>query len=358
MTADPPLGSITDVPGVRVGHHQRTGRGWQTGTTVVFVPGGATPGVDVRGGGPGTRETDALGPANLVEHIHAVCLTGGSAYGLAAADGVMSWLESRGLGFPIGPADAEPPSVVPVVPTAVIFDLGRGGTFVNRPDATFGARAVASARVVQRRWGSVGAGTGAKAGGLQGGVGTASRRVQIPGVAGDPPIDVVVGALAVVNANGSIVDPASALPWEPSGLTRRRPTKSERQALLAVLDGQAAPPSKLNTTIGVVATSAALSKAEVGKLASVAHDGMARAIRPAHSMFDGDTIFGLATGDVELTATETRLRVPGSRNGALNLLLVAAAETFAAACTHAVLSARPLAALPSYFDLCPSARPA
>ena len=169
----------------------------------------------------------------------------------------------------------------------------------------------------------------------------------------------IVGALAVVNANGSIVDPASGLPWQPSGLTRARPTKPERDALLAALDGQAAPTrdaSKLNTTIGVVATSAALTKAEVGKFASVAHDGMARAIRPAHSMFDGDTIFGLATGDVELTDAETRLRVPGSRNGALNLLLVAAAETFAAACTHAVLSAQSVGTMPSYFDLCPSAR--
>ncbi len=306
------------------------------------------------------------GRDNLVEHIHAVCLTGGSAYGLAAAHGVMTWLESRALGFPIGPppvdgADAEPPRVVPVVPAAVIFDLGRGGTFANRPDASFGERAVAAARVDQRRWGAVGAGTGAKAGGLQGGVGTASTMVRIPGVDGAPPFDVTVGALAVVNANGSIIDPSSGSPWEPSGLTRRRPDRSERAALLSILDGQAVPPSRpgsLNTTIGVVATSAALSKAEVGKLASVAHDGMARAIRPVHSMFDGDTIFGLATGEVELTHAETRLRVPGSRNGELNLLLAAAAETFAAACTHAVLSATIVGDLPSYFDMCPSARPA
>ena len=126
------------------------GRGWQTGTTVVFVPDGATPGVSVRGGGPGTRETDALRPENLVEMIHAVCLTGGSAFGLAAADGVVGWLEEQGLGFPIGapinPAvgpPAEPVGVVPVVPAAVVFDLGRGGNFTNRPDAEFGRRAVA-----------------------------------------------------------------------------------------------------------------------------------------------------------------------------------------------------------------------
>ncbi|TFH21182.1 MAG: peptidase S58 family protein, partial [Acidimicrobiales bacterium] len=164
----PPFGSITDVPGIRVGHHQRSGRGWQTGTTVVFAPDGATPGVSVRGGGPGTRETDALRPENLVEQIHAICLTGGSAYGLAAADGVVGWLEEQGLGFPVG-SPLDPVGVVPVVPAAVVFDLGRGGNFSNRPNADFGRRAVTNARRAQRSWGSVGAGTGAKAGGLQGG---------------------------------------------------------------------------------------------------------------------------------------------------------------------------------------------
>jgi L-aminopeptidase/D-esterase-like protein len=360
MTSATPLGSITDVAGIRVGHHHRVGRGWQTGTTVVFVPGGATPGVDVRGGGPGTRETDALGPENLVEQIHAVCLSGGSAYGLAAAHGVMEWLEDRSLGFPIGPADAVPPQVVPVVPAAVIFDLGRGGNFGHRPDPAFGRRAASDARVRQVRWGSVGAGAGAKAGGLQGGVGTASTVVAIQGAEGAPAVDVTVGALAVVNANGSVFDPATGAPWEPFGLVRRRPTKAERDGLRRPPDDRpAAPaPGSLNTTIGVVATSAALSKAEVGKFASVAHDGMARAIRPAHSMFDGDTIFGLATGGVELHGTSTRLRVPGSRNSAFNLILAAAADTFAAACTHAITSATTVGALSCYFDMCPSARPA
>ncbi len=360
MSSATPLGSITDVAGIRVGHHQRTGRGWQSGTTVVFAPSGATPGVDVRGGGPGTRETEALGPQNLVEQIHAVCLTGGSAYGLAAAQGVMEWLEERSLGFPIGPADARPAQVVPVVPAAVIFDLGRGGNFARRPDPTFGRKAAADARVRQARWGSVGAGTGAKAGRLQGGVGTASVAVRIPGTDGDPGIDVTVGALAVVNANGSVVDPSTGVPWEPFGLVRRRPTRAERDGLCEPSDAEAVLRStgSLNTTIGVVATSAALSKSEVGKFASVAHDGMARAIRPAHSMFDGDTIFGLATGDVALPSTTTRLRVAGSRNSAFNLLLVAAADAFAAACTHAITSASTVGALPSYFDMCPSARPA
>ncbi len=239
MTSTPepvPLGSITDVDGLRVGHHQRVGRGWQTGTTVVFAPSGATPGVDVRGGGPGTRETDALAPHNLIEQIHAVCLTGGSAYGLAAADGVMAWLEARSLGFTVGPADPGPAHVVPVVPAAVIFDLGRGGNFGNRPDAGFGHRAIGSARRAQTRWGSVGAGTGAAAGGLQGGVGTASITVRLDRSDGEPAVDVVVGALAVVNANGSAIDRATGLPWEPAGLVRRRPPAPERRDLLDVLD--------------------------------------------------------------------------------------------------------------------------
>jgi L-aminopeptidase/D-esterase-like protein len=347
-----PEGSITDVAGVLVGHHQRLGRGWQTGTTVIVVPGGATPGVSVRGGGPGTRETDALHPENLVERIHAVCLTGGSAYGLAAADGVVGWLEERGLGFPIGDPH-EPVGVVPVVPAAVVFDLGRGGSFANRPDASFGRRAITAARREQQAWGSVGAGTGAKAGGLQGGVGTASTAVVISGATiGTPGTDltVSVGALAVVNANGSPVDPATGLPWQ---LARgsKRPTGAERVRLRAALDGQAA---SLNTTIGVVATSARLTKAEATKLAGVAHDGLARAIRPAHSMFDGDTVFALATGEHELGDEPAAMRATASRQRGLNQLLAAAADTFSAACTHAVLAAERRGEFPAYRDLCPS----
>ena len=143
-------GSLADVAGLRVGHHQRVGRGWQTGTTVVLAPDGAVAAVDVRGGGPGTRETDALDARNLVDRIHAVCLTGGSAYGLAAADGVMAYLERRQLGIVVGP---EPAHVVPVVPSAVIFDLGRGGRFGNRPTAEFGERAASSAPCTRHRTG-------------------------------------------------------------------------------------------------------------------------------------------------------------------------------------------------------------
>jgi L-aminopeptidase/D-esterase-like protein len=341
------LGSITDVAGIRVGHHQRIGRGWQTGTTVVVVPGGATPGVSVRGGGPGTRETDALQPANLIDTVHAVCLTGGSAFGLAAADGVVAWLEERGLGFPVGP-DTDRIGVVPVVPAAVIFDLARGGRFDRRPDPSFGERAIAGATARQRRWGSVGAGTGARAGGLQGGVGTAGRAIEIDGV----PEPVTVGAVAVVNANGSVVNPSTGLPWDPGPFGLRRPTAADRSRLVAALGGQT---TNLNTTIGVVATSARLTKAEVSKLADVTHDGLARAIRPAHSMVDGDTVFALATGDVELGGVPAAMRAVGSRQHALNAILAAGAEAFATACVHAVLAAVARGPQPAYGDLCPSA---
>jgi len=359
-----PVGSITDVRGVRVGHHQRSGRGWQTGTTVVYVPNGATPGVSVRGGGPGTRETDALRPENLVQEIHSVCLTGGSAFGLSAADGVVAWLEERSLGFPVSAGTGLPgvlQGVVPVVPAAVIFDLGRAGNFANRPTIEFGRRAIASARVTQQSWGAVGAGAGARAGGLQGGVGTASTVVTIPVLddAGDPgiqPLIVQVGAVAVVNANGTAIDPRTGLPWDPDGFGLRAPTARDRQRLARQLSGQAA---SLNTTIGVVATSAALSKSEVSKMADVAHDGLARAIRPAHSMFDGDTIFGLATGEHDIGNLPAAIRSTPSRQSALDLILRAAADTFAAACVHAVLAASSIGDAPAYVDVCPSAlRPA
>ena len=351
-----PFGSITDVAGINVGHFQRTGRGWQTGTTVVIAAGGATPGVDVRGGGPGTRETDAIDPQNLVQEIHGICLTGGSAFGLAASYGLMSWLEERSLGFPIGSGAGIPPvvPVVPVVPGAVIFDLGRGGNGANRPDADFGSKAAHNARSEQTKWGSVGAGTGAKAAGLKGGVGTASMTVRLPGqpsgLATGSDIEVTIGALAVANSNGSVIDPVKGLPWQPSGLYLRRPPADERRLLAAALMNPTplglGVNESLNTTIGVVATSAQIDKAEASKMASVAHDGLARAVRPAHLMTDGDTVFGLATGVHPLPSQV--------RHQALNLILAAAADTFAAACTHAVLAATTIGPHTAYRDLCPS----
>jgi L-aminopeptidase/D-esterase-like protein len=334
-------GSITDVPGIRVGHHHRRGRGWRTGTTVLLAPDGAVGGVDVRGGGPGTRETDLLRPENLVQQVHAICLSGGSAYGLAAADGVMHWLAERHIGFSFGDS---PEAVVPIVPAAVIFDLGRAGRFTSRPDAAFGHRAASAARRTPPRRGAVGAGTGAVAGGLQGGVGTASTTL---------PDGTVVGALAVVNAAGLVVDPDTGLPWDTTGLGR--PSAAERAALLAHLRSTGRVPT-LNTTIGVVATSARLTKTECTKLASTAHDGLARAIRPAHSMNDGDTVFALATGrdDLVLPVSDAEFRSTSSRPAALNGLLDAGARMFALACLDAVLSASSVGGPPAYRDLCPS----
>lgn len=343
FTVDP-SGSLTDVGGVTVGHHQRIGRGWRTGTTAILCTGGAVAGVDVRGGGPGTRETDLLRPENTIEQVHAICLTGGSAYGLAAAGGVMEYLESRRIGFPVG---ATADAVVPIVPGAVIFDLGRGGRFGNRPTAEFGRRAASAARSRPERNGAVGAGTGAVAGGLQGGVGSASTTL---------PSGVVVAALAVVNAAGSLIDPTSGLPWETRAHGLRRPSAAERRAVTAVWP-VALGPAPLNTTIGVIATSATLSKSECTRVATVGHDGMARAIRPVHSMFDGDTVFALAMGADELVAPEpTGLRAGRSRPAAINEILDAAAQCFAAACTQAIVAAVSTpGGPPAHRDLCPSA---
>ena len=282
--------ALTDIGGIRVGHHQRTGRGWRTGTTVVLTPPGTVGGVDVRGGGPGTRETDLLRPENLVEHVHAICLTGGSAYGLSAASGVMRWLEERDIGFPVGVDGA---NVVPIVPAAVIYDLGRAGVFGNRPDADFGYRAASAARSTRPSTGSVGAGTGAVAGSLQGGVGGASEIL---------PNGVRVAALSVVNAAGFVIDPDSGLPWETAGMNLRRPSRAERDALRATV---AAARQPLNTTIGVVATNAKLTKAQATRIALMADDGYARAISPSHTTGDGDTIFSLATGRWDGTADVT-----------------------------------------------------
>ncbi len=312
------------------------------------MPGGAVAAVDVRGGGPGTRETDALGAGNLVDRVHAVCLTGGSAYGLAAADGVMAELERRRLGVPVGP---EREHVVPVVPAAVIFDLDRGGDFTNRPDAGFGARALRAARATATR-GAVGAGTGAKAGGLQGGVGMASTRVPV----GDRHVN--VAALAVVNAAGSLVDPASGAPWVNHPALRRpsAPDRAGFRTWLAELTEQAAGQHPLNTTIGVVATDGALTRPEAGRLALAAHDGLARAVRPAHGLTDGDTVFALATEAVDLPAgDDVLIRSTTSRAAHIGPLCAAAADVFALACVDAIGHATTLGDAPAYLDLCPSA---
>jgi L-aminopeptidase/D-esterase-like protein len=385
MTAFPrtgPANSLTDVRGLRVGHATLAGDGWLTGVTVVVTgPDGATGGVDVRGGGPGTRETDLLSPLNQVESVNAIVLAGGSAYGLSAAHGVMTRLAAVNRGVRVGP---EPSHVVPIVPAAILYDLGRGGVFANYPGPAAGAAAFDAAMAaggadvpgggdVAGRGdvaggvlgdglagpvpaGCVGAGTGALAGQLKGGIGSASEVLEESGV--------TVAALAAVNAVGSVADERTGLlygaglglPGEFGWLAA--PSAADLLAGADRLSGRPradpsrdpAPPAPrpLNTTIGVIGCDVSLTKAQCARLAAVAHDGLARAIRPAHSMFDGDTIFALATGSGPV-ATPLELHA----------ILASAADCFTRAVVHAVLSASsvatPAGAWPSYLDLFPSA---
>lgn len=335
-------GSITDVPGIRVGQAERAGDGWLTGTTVVLPPPeGAVAGVDVRGGGPGTRETDLLDPRNLVERVHAIVLTGGSALGLAAVDGVVQRLLDAGTGFPVGP----PGEVVPIVPAAVVFDLGRGGVFRHHPGPELGAAAhdaAVAATGTEVREGNHGAGTGARVGGLKGGVGTASTTLDD---------GTVVGALVVVNAVGSAVDPATgelyaARHCHPGdlpllGLPDGRELAAARDAAALSPDLRRPP---LATTLVVLATDAALTKAQCQKVSGIGHDGLARAIDPVHTMFDGDTVFTLATCN---RSTPDAL--------AFHALLGAAGTTVTRAVARAVLAAESAGGMRSFREAFPSA---
>ena len=268
--------AITDVPGVFVGHDQQLDEERATGASVVLAPDGAAAAVDVRGGGPGTRETDVLAPDHLVQRVQAVLLAGGSAFGLAAADGAMRWLAERGRGVPVGP---EPAQVVPIVPAAVLFDLPLNG-YRHHPDADFGYRACAAATAEQRAQGNAGAGTGAVAGDLKGGLGTASTAVGGDTAAAGS----TVGALWAVNSSGPVVDASTGLPWhpppglrapEPAEVTAGREHAGERPGRHGPVD------RPLNTTIGAVATDAALDKAQARRLALAAPAGLAPALRPA-----------------------------------------------------------------------------
>ena len=331
MNTDLPLpypGALTDVRGIEVGHFTDPRR--PTGCSVALARAGAVGGVDVRGAAPGTRETDLLEPGNLVGVVHAVLLTGGSAWGLDAAGGVMRWLEERGIGLPVGRAPGQ------IVPAAVLFDLAVGDARI-RPDAAAGHAACQAASGAAPAQGSVGAGAGATVGKLfgpahamKGGIGSAS--VSVDGV--------TVGALIAVNALGDVVDPASGTPIAGA---RAADGKTLRGSVAAVLAGE--PPLPLlagtNTTIGIVATDAPLTQAQARRLAGAGHDGLARAIRPVHTMSDGDTLFALATGQ--------------TRALDFNALCVMAAEAAARACVNAVRAAHGLrlggAWLPSASDL-------
>ncbi|MPZ18431.1 MAG: peptidase S58 family protein [Luteitalea sp.] len=279
-----PSGSLTDVPGVKVGHHTMAGR--PTGCTVVLTEEGAVAGVDVRGAAPGTRETDLLDPVNTVQQVHAIELAGGSAFGLDAATGAMRYLEERGIGFETRVAK------VPIVPAAILFDLGVGDDPRVRPDAECGYAAARAATPGPVREGDVGVGAGATVGKMRGlrlamkaGVGTASVRLEN---------GLIVSALAAVNAYGDVVDPSTGRLVSGVRSEDGRQLADARQLLR---QGAIMRPSVgANTTLGVVATNARLTKAQATKMAQMAQDGLARSIYPAHTPYDGETVFALATG--------------------------------------------------------------
>lgn len=318
---------ITRVPGIKVGHHTLTER--PTGCTVVLVEGtGAVGGVSQRGGSPGTRETNLLDPLNMVDKVNAIVLAGGSAFGLDAAQGAVKYLEERKIGWNVGAA-----GVVPIVPAAILFDLGFGGDPKIRPTADCGYRAATAAAAGPVAEGNVGAGAGAtvgKMGGgrraMKGGVGSASIAL---------PNGLVVGAIVAVNAVGDVIDPSTGQVVAGTRSEDGKALADVRKLLRAGgLPAGTAPRAGGNTTIAVVATNARLSKADVSRMALMADDGLARAIVPSHTVGDGDTVFALATGRWTGDASATVV-------GAL------AAEALAEAIVRAVSQAEPLGGLPS-----------
>lgn len=315
-------GTIVDVPGVKVGQVQNEEA--LTGCTVIVLEKGSACGVDVRGSAPGTRETDLLNPINSVQEVNAVVLTGGSAYGLDAASGVMRYMEEQGKGYNVGVG------VVPIIPAAVIFDLSIGSAKI-RPDQQMGYEAarLASKQPVQQ--GNVGAGTGATVGkmagmkrAMKGGLGTASRRL---------PNGLVVGAIVAVNAVGEV-----RLPSTGEILAGARGEDGNiRDSLSWMIDAATPPvPAGTNTTIAVVASNANLNKVQANKVAQMAHNGLAKTIHPVHTMSDGDTIFAIATGGVDAS---------------VNLVGTLSVEVLAEAVVNAILSAKGAGGVPAYQDL-------
>jgi L-aminopeptidase/D-esterase-like protein len=321
---------LTEVHGLTVGHHTLSER--PTGCTVIMVAGeGAVGGVSQRGGAPGTRETDLLDPANMVDKVNAIVLSGGSAYGLDAAQGVVRYLEERNIGWRVGAS-----GVVPIVPAAILFDLGFGGNPKVRPTADCGYRAAAAASSAPVAEGNIGAGAGATVGKMGGGRpmkgGLGSAAIALPN-------GLVVAALVAVNAVGDIVDPTTG---QIVAGTRTEDGKGLADARKLLRSGaflrRPAPRAGENTTIGIVATNARLTKADVNRFAIMGDDGFAKAIVPSHTVGDGDTVFALATG-----------RWTGEAN--LSVLGAMAAEAMAEAIVRAVVQADSSNGVPSAREL-------
>jgi L-aminopeptidase/D-esterase-like protein len=310
---------LTDVKGIQVGHAQDYEGG--TGCTIILCKNGAVAGVDVRGGAPGTRETDLMAPGNLIQKVHAIYLSGGSAFGLDGASGVMHYLEEKGVGFDVGVTR------VPIVPAAVIFDLNVGD-YRRRPDFKMGYEACMNAKEEEHSVGNVGAGTGATVGkyfgdefSMKGGLGTASIKIG----------ELVVAALVVVNCLGDVIDPETGeiLAGTLNG------TKTDFANTIEIIKKGPIINNSFsgNTTIGIVATNGLLSKSEAGRVASMAHNGYARTIRPVHTLFDGDTVFCLSLGSVKTDVTTVG---------------VLSAEVMAQAIVCAIKNAEPLYGRKSY----------
>jgi L-aminopeptidase/D-esterase-like protein len=318
--------TLTAVEGIKVGHFTLAER--PTGCTAILVDGDAVGGLSQRGGAPGTRETDLLDPLNMVDKVNAVVLAGGSAFGLEAATGTVRWLEEHNIGWPAGP------SKVPIVPAAILFDLGVGGNPKIRPTAECGYKAADAATSGPVQEGSVGAGAGATVGKFGGparstksGLGTAAITL---------PNGLVVAAIVAVNAVGDVIDPATGK--VVAGVRNPDGTFADARKILRAGSTSQPPRAGENTTIGLVATNAKLSKSQVTRMALMADDGFARAISPAHTNGDGDTIFSLATGRWSGTADITVI-------GAL------AAEAMADAVVRAATQATGVAGIPAARDL-------
>ncbi len=314
--------TILDVGDISVGHFARTDPPYLTGCSVVLFDAPTRAGVDVGGSAPGTRETDALDPGALVEYIDAVLFTGSSAFGLDAAGGVMRYLQRKGQGFKVAPSDL---GVVPIVPTATIFDLGRGGSFEALCDLDFGIRACEMASEMTLAQGSVGAGAGAYSGGVKGGVGSASA------ILGN---GTVVASFCVVNSRGSIFN--HSVGRLHSASLELGDEFSSYDPLEVFKGKHASGNNGFNTTVALVATNLKLSRSELRVMARVAHDGLARSIRPIHTFFDGDTIFAASVGEDDSLLGDVPRDI---RLEALSMLFEAGADTLSRAVIHGVMKA-------------------